>query len=523
MNRRSLSLIVIGLISIIFTSSFIAYEVGFKRAEPEPEPEPAPEPPEPEPEPIPEPDSSPYSGALWQRPIEHFAIDVAVDDGKVFMTDNSGNVNCFDSQNGESIWNGSLGREGGYHSIVISESRVYVSFKRGRVGCFDEDNGTLLWSFQNPQAPNSISEGSPEIIVNDGRVFVRSDTTTAHNATTGELLWQSISKTITAPNNIWSGREVYGFLLGGDPFDGKYVYGIEGKYESMRFFKLNTDNGYFIWRSNVTWNGTPFVWGNIKSYLPRLLTISQGKVIINGIFQGTSSENLLFCLDSHSGKELWRIDVGATVYNPTVYNNLLVFSAENDYFYALNLANGTIAWKTKGDPQIYNPTVYNNLLLFSAADGYFYALNLADGTIAWKTKVDTQNLFSLGIQASSIQIDSKNQRLFWNYFVEQTEGSNNYTGTLCSLDLANGNVKWMTPINSSRPGWWSYGLGGRSGLAINNNTDRIFLCENWGLWIFNTSTGDLVKSQQFDHRVLAPIVLGNKTFVIGDLWLFAYT
>jgi outer membrane protein assembly factor BamB len=473
MNRRSLSLIVIGLISIILTSSFIAYEVGFKRAEPEPEPEP-----------IPEPDSSPYSGALWQRPIEHFAIDVAVDDGKVFMTDNSGNVNCFDSQNGESIWNGSLGREGGYHSIVISESRVYVSFKRGRVGCFDEDNGTLLWSFQNPQAPNSISEGSPEIIVNDGRVFVRSDTTTAHNATTGELLWQSISKTITAPNNIWSGREVYGFLLGGDPFDGKYVYGIEGKYESMRFFNLNTDNGYFIWRSNVTWNGTPFVWGNIESYLPRLLTISQGKVIINGIFQGTSSENLLFCLDSYSGKELWRIDVGATV---------------------------------------YNPTVYNNLLLFSAADGYFYALNLADGTIAWKTKVDTQNLFSLGIQASSIQIESKNQRLFWNYFVEQTKDSNNYTGTLCSLDLANGNVKWMTPINSSRPGWWSYGLGGRSGLAINNNTDRIFLCENWGLWIFNTSTGDLVKSQQFDHRVLAPIVLGNKTFVIGDLWLFAYT
>ncbi len=57
------------------------------------------------------------------------------------------------------------------------------------------------------------------------------------------------------------------------------------------------------------------------------------------------------------------------------------------------------------------------------------------------------------------------------------------------------------------------------GLVFNNNT--VFLTENTALWMFNASTGNTVKTQQFDHYVLPPIILGNETFVAADLYLIA--
>ncbi len=421
--------------------------------------------------------SSQFSGALWQRPIEHFANGLAVGYGRVFTTDNSGNVNCFDSTTGETVWNSSLDGTRSHH-IALSENRVYVGFRNSQVGCFDLNNGTLLWSFENAQAPNSMYDWTPRIIVKDGQLFAITDTISAHNATTGELLWQALpgKKNFDIPYSL---GQMQTFPLSGDPFDGKYVYAIGGNFSNLHYFKINAENGSVIWRSNVTWNGEVLTLGaDRKTFIPSVYAISQEKVIVKIIFQKDYAVNLLLCLDSNTGKELWRIDVGA---------------------------------------KVYNPAVHNDLLLFGAADGYFYALDLADGTVAWKTKVDAHNLFSSGVHSSSlIQIDSDNQRIFWSYAVEQNETSNNYTGAIISLNLADGNVIWTTQTNSSC-----------GGLAFNNLTDMLFLttyrfAADVGLYIFNASTGDLIDSQQFDHYILPPVVQGKETFVAADLWLTVY-
>ena len=481
MNSRSLLFIAIGLISIILTSSFIIYELGFIRssvpsgAAPSTKPQPTPTP---APTLITTPGTS--SGALWQRPIENFATTLAVDDGKVFTTDNSGNINCFDSQNGKSIWNGSIGGFPSY-GLEISGSQVYVGFQERQVGCLDENTGKLLWTFQNEQAPNRLFKGSPEIIVKDGRVFAITDTVSAHNATTGELLWEAVATWSGNSNSTWS---MSAFPLKGDPFDGNYVYETGGYYSSMHFYKLNMDNGQVLWSSSVTWDATVLTFGlDYSIYAPQVLTTIQGQVIIEkaeNILSTLPTVNQIFSLDANTGQKLWGMNVAAN---------------------------------------IYNPTVYNNLLLFSASDGYFYALNLADGTIAWKTKVDTQNLFSFAnstmyLLSPNFQIDSKDQRLLWSFAVKQGDSPGNYTATLCNLNLANGNMIWTKQIEEK----WADAP--RAGLAFNN--DRIFLTGNRALWIFNASTGDFVQSQQFDHYVLEPIVLDNKTFVVGDLKLAAY-
>jgi len=463
MNRRSLSLIAIGLITVILAFSFVIYELGLMR-------------------------SSAPSSALWQRPIENSAAAFAVDDGKVFMADEKGNLLCFDSHNGESLWNSSiyLGTSdeyspwGAWHAgeIVVSGNQVYVAIENARVSCFDRDNGTFLWTFQNADFFESI----PRIIVKRSMIFAITNAISAHDAITGELLWEAnpILENCFEPNV---------FPLWGDDFvDGKFIYAMGGESSRVHFCKINAENGNVLWRSRVTWDSSVLRLSSM--FIPHVAASAQGRIIIEVIFQKDWVHQFL-CLNSASGEELWNIDIGGD-----------------------------------GIEFAYGPIVYNDLFLFAKADGYLYAVNLANGTIAWKTKVDTQNLFSFNasfnntVQATSIQIDARNQRLFWGLNVAESGPSNNYTGTLCSLNLSNGNVEWIKQLESENATFGSFRFG--TVLAFNDETNKIFLTKNNGLWIFDASTGDLVQSQQFDHYVFPPIVLGNETFVAADLWLFAY-
>jgi outer membrane protein assembly factor BamB len=416
----------------------------------------------------------------------NFAINLAVDDGKVFTLDKTaGIVNCYDNQTGTSIWNSTLPDGPFYVSgLVVANGKVYCGTWNDHVDALDEATGRFLWSFQgiwvtypgHPIPPYSV-------IVKDNRVYSITDAVSVHDATTGAFLWQAAPGETGTPTpsygfgNItdfktWS---VGGYLLTGNTFDGDYVYATGGdKYSNMSFFKLNTNNGAIVWRSSVTWDDGIRIGG--VNYTPNVWAVSQDQVII----ENTLIVHVLFSLNATSGEELW----------------------------SLNL-----------DQPVYSPVVYGNLMLYGSADGNLNALNMGNGTIAWKTKIDPQNLFSFvnntnPAQTSRILIDSPNQRLFWSFGVKQSETSGNYTVTVFSLDLTSGKVTWSKQIDATGLAYATLDLFG---------SHNIYLKGDASLWIFNESTGDLVQHMQFEHYVLAPIVAGNETFVAADLQLSAYT
>jgi len=465
-EKQQLCFIAIVLISIILAASFVIYKLEFMRA------------------------STP-STVLWQNPIEHFATYIAVDDGKVFITDNTGNVRCFNSQNSESIWNGSVG---GYiahisrdHRIVVIENRVYVADENARVSCFDKNNGTLLWTIQNAMN-EAYYDWHPSITFEDYLMYVITDGVSARNSVTGEFLWE-----VNPFLENFDNYQTRVYLLGGNFLDGEFVYTAGDDFSNMHYYKINIKNGNIIWRNNVTWDGAIFALAGY--FIPSVTANVQRRIIISTIYEGTSFSNKLICLDSASGEELWSIAVGAD---------------------------------EGQEPFVYGSTVYNDLFLFAKADGYLYAVNLVNGNIAWKTKVDIHNLFSYNsafgnqVQSSSIQIDAQNQRLFWYLNVAETGPSNNYTGTLCNLNLSNGNVNWIKYLENENGGFGNF-MWYTVSLAYNNETNKIFLTKNNGLWIFDAQTGDLVQSQQFENYVLPPVFQGNEVFVAADLCLFAYT
>ena len=446
MNRRCLSFIVAGLIAVIVASSIVIYEGSiFKSSVP----------------------------VAWQRPIENLATTtgLAADDGKVFTVDESGNLDCYDSYSGESLWNSSTNSN--FDSTpIISGGKLYVGSELASVSCLDETSGQFQWSFIGWLGNSYYMKRAPDsIIVEDGSVFAVTEDggVSVHNATTGESLWQAVPLYETGTygdisdlNNTWS---VSGHPLGGDPFEGNSVYALGGNWSSQYIFKLNTDNGAILWQSNIKIN--------VLIGIPNVIGSYQGQVIMqNG--------NQTFSLNQTSGEPLWSYNITALT---------------------------------------YQPTIYNNLLLFGASDGNFYAVNLTNGTLAWKTKVDSQNLFSQVIPnnpivSSPVIIDSQNQMLFWS-FGFGVDSQRQFNETVCGLDLASGNVVWTRQIQDNTP------IYGQT-ISLVQNEGTVFVTEKNTLWSLNASTGKLIQKEHFVYYVLPPIILGNETFVAADYKLIAY-
>ncbi len=436
MKKRTLLIVATGLIAIIAVSSLIIYENSLLNPE--------------------------GSAVAWQRNIQNFATALAVDDGKVFIMDISGNVNCYDNQTGKSIWNGSS--VGGYFAagLTVAEGRVYGGYRHASVGCLDEATGQFQWSYST-----NIENLAPDnIIAKNGEVFVISQSPSAGvsalNASTGQLLWQTpyIFDTfgnITDSKTWW----VNGYPLGGDPFDGSIVYGLGGNESAANIFKLDTDIGNVLWQSNLT----------VFAGIPSVLANYQGQVIVE-------SGNQILSLNDTSGDSLWNIDVGAA---------------------------------------IYSPVAYQGVLLFGASDSNFYGLDLQSGIISATAQVDNQNLFSLvnsdnALTVFPVQVDPQNQRIYWSFGVTE---QNQFKATIVGLDLPTLKVEWTKQFQDN-----NLSLDSPAGLVFNKNS--VFLTENNALWIFGSSNGNLARNQHFDHYILAPTLAGDTVFVAADLQLTAY-
>jgi len=402
------------------------------------------------------------SSFAWQRPIENFATGIAADKDNVFTMDISGNVKYYETQTGASVWNGSS--VGGYFAsgLTVAERRVYGGYRYDSVGCLNEVTGQLQWNvmgiFDHNQAPE-------EIIVQNGRLFVVAEGAVAgvnaYNTSTGQPLWQvrysfADFRNISDSATWW----VTGFPLGGNPFEGNYVYAIGGSSSDATIFKLNTEKGAPLWSFNAPLN----------EGIPSVVATYQGQVIVENGRQ-------ILSLNQTTGGNLWSINVGAS---------------------------------------IYSPIAYQGSLLFGASDGNFYRLDLKSGTISCTTKVNNQLLSTVNqdnpLTILPIQIDSDNQRIYWEFGVTEQD---QFKADVVCLDLDTCNLAWTKTIEDSH-------LTPESPQGLAVSKDSVFLTENTALWVFSASNGNLARNQQFTHYILPPVKSGDTVFVAADMQLTAY-
>jgi outer membrane protein assembly factor BamB len=425
----------------------------------------------------------------WQRPIENFATGLAADNSQVYVGDIFGNVGAFSTQNGASVWNSSA--DTGYFAggLVQSGDRVYGGGSMASVGCLDKASGMFQWSFEGIINTDLWWKRAPdEIIVSDRVVAAINGGVSVHDATTGEFLWQASRPygyppadfgNITDLSTWW----VAAYPLGGNSFEGKFVYALTGNYSNPYISKFDWHSHSFVWNSSITLSSFPIAYPEgIPGYSGNAVSVIanyQGQIVVE-------NENQILCLDQTSGEKLWSRDI---------------------------------------DASIYQPTISGDALYFGASDGNLYALNLTDGTQLWKTKVDSQNLMPTvnggNITLTTYPIQVEGGSLYWSFGVTHQLGTNSgnkhdtYTGAVCSLDIATGKVVWTEQFEDS-----GVLYNPPVGMVVNKGT--VFLTENTVLWTFSASNGNLAGRQQFDHYVLPPVKAGDQVYVAGDLYLIAY-
>ena len=154
-------------------------------------------------------------------------------------------------------------------------------------------------------------------------------------------------------------------------------------------------------------------WHHIPKLAP-LITYDRAfhvTTLDNRIYFASSADHKIYCLNAHSGKEIWTFFTNApNRIAPAISDNKLYFGSDDGCFYCLNAKSGKEIWKYQattsprkimGNERIIstcpirsgcvvkNDTVFFAAGLFPKQEVYIIALNAKNGVEIWKKKHDS--------------------------------------------------------------------------------------------------------------------------------------
>ncbi|WP_343383570.1 PQQ-binding-like beta-propeller repeat protein [Candidatus Bathycorpusculum sp.] len=397
--------------------------------------------------------------------MENFATSYTIADGKIFTIDVWGNLVCFDVKTGTRLWKNMIGVYGSVGPIIVKNGIVYVGSPDygigGVVKTVDVKTGKLLPLQFHARDTSSAHKRGPDTfnVIND-RIFVQQSSWRVYSAISGKLLWETLAPSVDLP-------------------------------------------------------GLP--------YLESVWAFEDNLVLASGFFytkDNTYNEKSTYRLNPDIGTVMWSI-LGFSDKQPLVYNDMIIFwDYKANYadigqtMIAVEASSGAKLWSINLNEDIYQPTIYNDQLLFVTSNGYIYALNLPDGHLAWNTPVALPPESDI----SPIEVDTQMQMIFWGYttgWYNESIDNFQYMGNIYSLDVNNGALVWTAPFANNSP------HGSLSKIALLNNT--VYLSTSKALWALNKTTGMELGVEPFDHYVQPITSADNKLFVVADLYVIAYT
>ncbi len=372
-------------------------------------------------------------------------------------------MTCFDAQNGKVVWQTIVGgwRSGG---ILVKDGVVYVGIGRSLIQALDESTGELMLQYAG--LLSTSWKGPPQAFsVADRRIFIEQDGCNAYYIASGEELWKSNPPSMLNPVNI--------------PYT-EHIWSFEGK-----------------------------------------LTLGRGIY-----YSGDGVKMGIYCVDPDKGTVQWGIE-GDTHNAPLTYQNKVILSnfggrnQPQERIIALTISSGVKAWSFNLGATIYEPLIVGDQLLFAAKNGYFYALNISNGTLAWQTQLN--NGFPSETGVSPVVVDTENKEIYWAAGTTSQIGSTSnftYEGTLYRMDLETGQNLTKTQVRGTGEGGLLTQNNPILGVAILKNT--VFLTIKNDVWVVNRTNLSTIKTDHFDHSLLQPIAAYGHVYVSADLYALAY-
>jgi outer membrane protein assembly factor BamB len=338
------------------------------------------------------------------------------------------------------------------------------------------DSLQKVWSADAGTGSSSKGRLSAVPVVADGKVFTldAAGDVSAFSSASGARLWS----TSVTPEHERS-REGFG---GGLAFDAGQLYAATG-YGTV--VALNPDNGSVVWTKKM---GDP---------IRTSPTAAGGKIFF------VSADNLLHCLSSTDGTELWNargLPQPATLLSnasPAVGGNIVIAPFPAGDIAAYQIANGQQAWTQSlsrtsetdasailADPA--RPVIDHGVVFAVSHGGKMIASSEATGERLW-----TRNLAGTQMPWPSGDVV---------YVVD-------VTGKLLALTRTEGKLRWITDLPvSSR---WS-------GPVLANG--KLWLVSADGLLTgVDAKTGEVVSKIDLGTEVfVSPIVAAGRMYILTD-------
>ncbi len=215
--------------------------------------------------------------------------------------------------------------------------------------------------------------------VSDGVLFVASmnGKIIAIDATSGEILGSPVQLLVPSSSGLsclpsCGGSSTSAVVLYSSPVvQNKIVYigGTDGKVYAYTFVdnQLQEDRRYPLD-------------GNMGA------SVIGGMVIANDMVYFSTSNGMVYALDTDRLYKKWSFDIGKKVWSgPVVEGNTLYIGSFDKKLYALDAITGALKWEYEFDGAINStPVVYDGRVYIGDFSRHFYALDATSGQLVWE-------------------------------------------------------------------------------------------------------------------------------------------
>lgn len=293
--------------------------------------------------------------SVWRFNLKNSVKNnMALWNGTLFACDVEGNLYAVNSETGNLIWSKKL-REAELHPIYTQGVTVHNGIVYAGHGHYltalDAKNGDIIW--KNTSWRGGVCTTASPIVEPESGVLLTAAYWTgrfAHNAQTGELLWQKRDDDTRIADNspvYYKGKFLYAspeYIMEVDPQTGeelikhKINYTINNNSRPVVTDKLfvlgTTDKGIVAFDRE---NGYKELW-NFKTN-PGLIytapytkdfqmTVESGALLLDNVIYFGANDGYLYSVDANTGVFRWRINIGSPILGNIVSENSTLYFSD---------------------------------------------------------------------------------------------------------------------------------------------------------------------------------------------------
>jgi outer membrane protein assembly factor BamB len=372
--------------------------------------------------------SAAFIGIAWEFRSKENGLIVSsarVDGDHVYIasahpTFKFGNLYCVERKTGKEVWR--FDDEGGFRQAFstphVADGRLYIGEgwhedKNCKLYCLDLNTidaetkaPKKLWEFQT----ESQTEASPTVA--DGKVYFGggNDGFYCCDALTGKKQWKF-------PDT--PGPRLLRFGAGAAVADGRVFVGTgvdrlieENDKGETALFCLNAGSGKEMWRVSIKDPEYPCWAAPVVRGVHVYFGVGNGDIFTDDKKPGGA----VLCLETASGKQVWRVDVpNGVLEHPAVDEDHVYFTCRDGYCYCLDRRDGKRKWRTPmGSPIFAAPALAacsgcgNTAAVYVAAtDGRIACLEARTGKEQWSTQLPEKRSPFLGATPAVVVLREK--------------------------------------------------------------------------------------------------------------------